>query len=96
MMKNEKNKKPKDMAKSITAPLSSFHLEVDPTSRGMSLLISGVLGINDFTEGRIMLLTRFGSLILEGRGLELSIYENGTVGVVGKVEEVRFSYGKDR
>lgn len=96
MKKKRKNEEIQSPKKTKAAQLSSFHLEVDPTPKGMGLLISGVMGINDFNDNEIKLLTRFGGLTVLGSSLELCIYENNTVSIVGKILETRFGYGKNR
>lgn len=78
-----------------TGLLSKFHLEADRTARGMSMFISGVIGVSEFSGEKIELLSHTGRIFIEGARLSLSVYENGTVEIRGKVLAVRFGYGKN-
>ncbi len=79
----------------ISAALSSFHLEADRSTRGMSVILSGVIGISDFSDSSIHLLTHGGRIIVNGQKLFICVYENNSVEIVGKVEGVVFKYGKN-
>ena len=75
--------------------LSSFHIEADRTSRGMAIVLGGIIGISDFTDGSILLRSHGGRIVVNGKGLFINVYENHTVEIVGKVEEIVFKYGKN-
>lgn len=74
--------------------LSAFHIEADRTSRGMAIVLSGILGISDFSDNSILLRSHGGRIVVNGRGLFINVYENHSVEIVGKVEEIVFKYGK--
>lgn len=75
--------------------LSGFHLEADKTGRGMSLIFSGIIGIKDFSDSFIYLLSHGGRICVNGSKLFINVYENNTVEIVGRVEGIVFKYGKD-
>jgi len=93
MMKKEKTK---EKITGTPSALSSFHMEADRSVKGMTLFISGIIGISDFTDECIMLMSHGGRITVEGRSLQLCIYENNTASISGKVEDIRFTYGKNR
>ncbi|MBO5907307.1 MAG: YabP/YqfC family sporulation protein [Clostridia bacterium] len=80
---------------SSEGPLSPFHIEVNRIKRGISLVASGVIGINDFGEDRAVLMTHGGRIIISGDRLTVLIYEHNTVEISGKISEVGFTYGKN-
>ena len=71
-----------------------FHTEIDITSRGMAFLVSGVTGIRDFSSECAVLRIRGFLLRICGEQLSLTVYENKTVEIVGKITEVEFLYDK--
>ena len=73
------------------SPRLRYRMEMEGGVRGMSVLVSGVRGIEEYAEDRIALFIAGGRMILCGNGLRLSVFENKTVEVLGGVEEVRFS-----
>lgn len=77
------------------ALISKFHLEMDRTARGMAVMISGVISVPELSAEAISLKTKAGIIHLEGKRLSLSIFENGTVEIVGRIEFMRFGYGKN-
>lgn len=79
----------------ISSALSSFHLEADRSTKGMSVILSGVIGISDFSDSSIHLLSHGGRIVVNGQKLFICVYENNSVEIVGKVEGVIFKYGKN-
>lgn len=72
----------------------SFSLEASRVGRGVSLAISGVIGISDYSESEILLKSHGGKIRVFGQRLMLSIYEDKTAEIVGRIEEISFGYGK--
>ena len=75
--------------------LSPFHIEINRIKRGISLIATDVIGINDFGEDRAVLMTHGGRIIISGERLTVMIYEHNTVEISGKISEVGFTYGKN-
>ena len=73
----------------------SYHLEADRSRRGMSVFVSGIIGIGDFSEESVLLRSHGGKVLVSGKRLDISVYENRTVEISGRVEEISFKYGKD-
>ena len=72
-----------------------FHLEADRESRGMSVIISDIIGISDFSDSLIYLQSHGGRITVSGRNLLLCVLEGGNVEIAGKVEGISFKYGKN-
>ena len=79
----------------ITSPLGKFHLEANRSVHGMSIMISGVIGVSSFTESEIILKSHSGRIRVEGRMLDIKVYESGTAEISGRVENIGFLYGKN-
>lgn len=73
---------------------SPFHLELKKSSRGAVVVVSGVMGISEFSEESVTLLSHSGRLILCGNSLGVSVLENRIVEVYGQITEVKLTYGK--
>ena len=86
--------KVKKRDKNFTAS-QSFHLEADKSRSGMSVSINGIIGIADFTDETVFLRSHGGKVIVSGKRLNVSVYENKTVEISGRVEEISFKYGKN-
>ena len=65
-------------------PSISFHLEAERCAKGMSMLVSGIIGVSDFSDDNIILLSHGGRVSVSGKRLALNIYENNTAEIVGK------------
>ena len=86
--------KVKKQDKNFTAS-QSFHLEADKSRSGMSVSISGIIGIGDFTDETVFLRSHGGKVTVAGKRLNVSVYENKTVEISGRIEEISFKYGKN-
>ena len=73
---------------------SPFHIEMKKSSRGAVAVISGVMSISEYTEGKIEVLSHSGRLMLIGESLSLSVLEGRVVEIFGRITEVRLGYGK--
>lgn len=92
MTKNTKQSLP---ITDMVAALSSFRLEANRCGGGMSIMLSGIIGVNDFSDESITLLSHGGRICVSGNKLFISLYENNTIEIVGRVKEITFSYGKN-
>ena len=77
------------------AVFSSFTLEANRTRGGMGVFIGGIVGISDFSDESIYLKSHSCKISVEGKKLSIKIYENKSVEIFGKVENIRFTYGKN-
>ena len=68
----------------------AFHIEIDKTDKGMSVIINGAESIIDYTENKVTLKIGKGNMIIDGVGLTLALYENKTIEIIGKIGEIRF------
>ena len=78
-----------------SAIMSRFHLEAERTPSGVEILASGVIGVKEFSRESVELLTHSGRVFIYGKRLSILVFENGTVEVKGRIEDVRFGYGKN-
>ena len=76
-------------------PSMAFHLEADRCPKGMSVLLSGIIGISDFSDAVIELRSHGGRITVKGQRLNISVFDGGSVEIIGRVEEVAFKYGKN-
>ena len=74
--------------------LSPFHIELDKTPRGLSLSVSGVKGISEYSDTNVRLKLVPFSLDICGSGLLMTVFEGRRVEIIGKISEVRFIYAK--
>ena len=69
---------------------SNFHIEMDKIGGGISISVCGVANINNFTSEEVVLKFSVGKMRVLGNELDLIIYENKTVEVLGKISKVEF------
>jgi hypothetical protein len=74
---------------------SSFTLEANRARCGMGVFIGGIVGISDFSSESIFLKSHGCKVTVEGKRLSIKIYENNCVEIFGKVENIKFTYGKN-
>ena len=71
-----------------------FYLEAKKTERGMTIMLGGIIGVSDFSDEKIILLSHGGRICVTGSKLFINVYEQNNVEIAGKVEAVSFKYGK--
>lgn len=74
---------------------SSFRLEAERQGNNLKMYISGIIGISDYTEEEIMLVSHGGRLNIKGKNIRLTVFESNTVEIIGKITGVEFLYGKN-
>ena len=86
-----------NVIKELAAPaiINRFHLNAERSPFGMTVTVTGVIGVRDFSRESVEILTHTGKISVSGRRLTLSVYENGAVEIKGRVEDLRFGYGKN-
>lgn len=73
---------------------SDFHIELDRTPRGLSLSCSGVKGITEFSESAVSIRLSEFSVLICGNKLLITVFEEKSIEIIGKIREVKFLYGK--
>ena len=91
----EKNNNKVGFSRNLPSGLSSFHLEADRSSSGLRIVVSGIIGIKDFTSERILLSSHAGRILVSGEKLKLEIYENKIVEISGLIGDICFGKNKD-
>ena len=75
-------------------PRGEFDLSCEKALGGLSLLVGGIIGVSELDDGRTELLSHSGRVIVSGRGLKLTVFENKSVEINGRIEGINFVYGK--
>lgn len=75
--------------------LPTFHLEADRVMGGISVMLNGIVSICSLSSEDIHLKSHKGKIKLCGREMSVSIFENHTVEIVGRIEGILFEYGKN-
>lgn len=70
--------------------LPGFRIEADGRGNFLSVTFIGILSLKEFSSTEIKLLTKRESLIVCGKKLEISVFENKTVQIEGEIEEIKF------
>lgn len=81
--------------KEISLPMSSFHLEADKYGKNTHIIVSGIVGIKDFSDTYVLLTSHGGKIQFEGKKLVINVLENKNIQVSGKIEVINFNYGKN-
>lgn len=69
---------------------TGFHIEADRLMSGISVSVSSVSSIIDFTTESAVLKMKKGKIRISGECLTLTIYENKIVEISGKVGNIEF------
>ncbi|MBE6537012.1 MAG: hypothetical protein E7673_03560 [Ruminococcaceae bacterium] len=71
-------------------PFPAFHLELDGRGKQLSILISGIRGINAFSEREILVSTKKEEISVKGEGMEISLLESKSVRIYGRISGIFF------
>jgi len=71
-----------------------FYLEATRCAKGLSFEVGRVIGISEYSEEKLSVKTQGGRVVFKGQRIALVIYEGRTIRVSGRIEEVKFIYGK--
>lgn len=74
---------------------SLFHVEIDKSTSGVRLVASGVKRISELSESVVCLKCGHSGLRVLGSGLSLSLYEDKSVEISGKLEVIEFADSKN-
>ena len=90
----QKEKSKNGTMPSVPSGFSSFHIEANRSTKGLSIVLSGIIGISDFSDTYICFKSHGGRIKVVGKSLFLNVYEGGSAEIVGRIEEIMFDYGK--
>ena len=82
-------------SRNMPSGLSSFHLEADRASAGLRITVSGIIGIQDFSDDSVLLASHAGRIFISGKKLKLEVYENKIIEISGMIGEICFGKNKD-
>ena len=77
-----------------SAPPYGFYLSCERVVGGISMIVGGVIGVVDFTEERVELLSHTGRITVLGHRLSMTVFENKNIEIFGGIEDIKFVYGK--
>lgn len=75
--------------------VSPFHIEIEKRGKGAVMVVTGIIGVSDFSDSDVCLVSHGGRFRIKGSKLSLLTFENRTVEVSGKIEGVELLYGKN-
>ena len=93
-MKYKRKKHPSSINDGIGIP--TFRIEADGKGGRLRVAVVGVIGVKEFSQSGISLVTKRDTLMFFGAGLKLSVFENRIVEIVGEITDVKFSARKRR
>lgn len=76
--------------------IPGFRLEADGRGTNISIVISGVKGVKEFSESSVFVRTVREEIAIEGNELSIRVFEAGSIGVFGKINRILFSERKRR
>ena len=89
-----KKRKPKFSKTEVFSSISDFHIDIDRVARGMSISVCGTVGVKEFSDTRVLLQIKGFCLSIRGSEIAMSVYENSTVEVIGRIRDLEFIYEK--
>lgn len=72
-----------------------FRCEYDGGKSGMSVILYGIISIKDFSGEEVLMRTAGFNIKISGAGLTLSVYENKSVEIFGKILNMELIYDKN-
>jgi len=71
-----------------------FYLSCEKVLGGVSVIVGGIMNVSDFSSQSVMLSGHSGRILITGRRLAMTVFENRSIEITGIVEDIRFIYGK--
>ena len=93
MTKNTKNY---FLTPSISGSVAGYRLEADGNGRYMKIFISGVRCVSSFSDSSVEVLTKKEKLNINGKLIEISVFENKTIEISGNIAEILINSKKER
>ncbi len=81
-------KEKKEKTKSVLQ--NAFYIEISRINKKTAIIVSGVIGVPDFSEKEATLINHSGKIFIQGSELSINIFENKVVEVSGKVDNISF------
>ena len=81
--------------KALQSLSSDFHVEMDKSSGGIRILVSGVKRISELSDKMLSLKCGGFRLKVKGEALSLALYEEKTIEISGKLEVIEFENSKN-
>ena len=78
-----------------TAIKTPFRCEYDGGRYGMSVILYGIISIKDFSGEEVLMRSAGFNIKISGTGLTLSVYENKSVEIFGKILNMELIYDKN-
>jgi len=80
----------KEQGEKITAP-PRFYLEIEG-DRSLRCYLSGAVGVRELSEDKIGILLKNGALNIEGKPLNLVVYDNNCLEIEGNITNISVKY----
>ena len=90
----ENNKNTLCGVKKIYDGLSKFRMEAERGGEGLRIRLSGIVGVNEFSNECVQIKSHSGRVTISGERLSMDVCENNQVEIYGKVLSIGFNYGK--
>ena len=74
---------------------SKFRMEAFRHKRGMNLIFSGIIGVGRFEPETVLLKSHGAKVEIKGKRLDMTVFENNDIEIIGKIEGISFLYGKN-
>ena len=87
----EKDKKGKSHAKGI---LPTYRIEADGRGRFLAITFVGILTVREFSNTAVSIATKRELISVNGKKLEISVFENKTIEIRGEIDNIRFASQK--
>lgn len=91
----EKEKIKFGVVRAASDGISKFRLEAERCSGGIQIRIAGIIGLNSFSNECVEINNHGCRVLINGKSLDVTLFENNQIEIRGKVEEIGFKYGKN-
>lgn len=78
--------------RSLVRPLN---IEITRCTGGIKLVLVGAVGISEFGENTVAIKCHGTKIEISGEKIKMNALENRALEIYGRVEEIRFGYGKN-
>lgn len=85
------NKKKDKGGKISKYAIPTFRIEADGRGKYLTVTFVGIIAVKAFSDTEINLITKRENFKIQGKSLEMTVFENKTVTVSGIIECMKFS-----